>query len=112
MQCSLYSFDGPLMSTGTCEVEGDVITMTTTAWKSTPQEGSQPLTLMIDGGRHCQVRVERVHVLQSDPATGPHEQYLLMPVDENAAVTVGAPPSVQATPSMTAAERRSLPHES
>jgi hypothetical protein len=112
MQCSLYSFDGPVMSEGSCEMEGNAITMTTSKWHMTPQEGSQPLTLMMDGGRHCLVRVDRVHVLESNPSTGPREQYLLTQVDEDAKVTVGAPPGVQATPGMEPADRRSLPHES
>jgi hypothetical protein len=109
MRCSLYSTDGPLMSEGMCEIGEQGITMATDTWHTTPQEGMQPLSLIVEGGKQYFVRVDNVHIVDSGPDSDHREQYRLTRVDDDAPVTVVSPANMQSTPSMPAAERDRFP---
>ena len=81
MRCNLYSNDGPLMSEGTCEMEDGAIKMVTLQWHMTPQEGGRPLALVMEDGKQYVVRVEDVHVVESNPQQGHTEVYRLRPLE-------------------------------
>lgn len=106
MRCELYDSDGPLLSVGTCEREGDSIRMVTSEWHATPQIGNQPLGLMTEGGKNYAVRVDAIDVLESrGDSGGPIEEYRLTMVDADAERTIVPPPQVQSTPSLPANQR-------
>jgi hypothetical protein len=83
MRCSLYSSDGPLMSEGTCDLSDGTVEMLAERWHMTPEPGGAPLTLIAEGGQPLLVRVDDVHVIESDPASGPQESYRLTVLDAN-----------------------------
>lgn len=106
MRCELYDSEGPLLSVGTCELEGDGIRMVTAEWHATPQLGSQPLGLMTESGKSYAVRVDAIDVLESrGEGGGPVEEYRLTMVDDDAERTVVPPPQMQSTPSLPAHQR-------
>jgi hypothetical protein len=81
MRCSLYSSDGPLMSEGTCESKDGAFEMVASNWHMTPTVGGLPLTLLTDDGRQHYVRVDTIHVMESDARSGPTEVYQLIPLE-------------------------------
>ena len=80
MRCQLFSSDGPVMSEGSCEAGEGTITMVAERWHLTPMVGGAPLMLVLEDRHRYQVRVEAVHVAQSDAAAGPLESYTLTPL--------------------------------
>ena len=80
MKCTLYSSDGPVMSEGTCEATETGIKMTAHKWHTTPTVGGLPLALVMEDGGRTMVRVENVHVVQSDPQHGHVEVYDFTPL--------------------------------
>lgn len=106
MRCELYDSEGPLLSVGTCELEGDNIRMVTQEWHATPQLGSQPLGLITEGGGTIAVRVDAIDVLESrGDGAGPVEEYRLTRVDDDAERTIVPPAQVQSTPSLPPHQR-------
>ncbi len=83
MRCSLYSSDGPLMSEGSCELNGSGITMAAEQWHLTPQPAGPPLALLLEDGQRYQVSVAEVHVTEPDATSGPREVYQLAPLDSD-----------------------------
>ena len=81
MRCSLYSSDGPLMSEGPCESRDGTFEMVASTWHMTPTIGGLPLTLVTEDGRQHYVRVDEVHVVESNARSGPTEVYQLTPLE-------------------------------
>ncbi len=80
MRCTLYSNDGPVMGEGTCEVVDGTISMTAREWHTTPQVDGRPLTLVMEDGTGYTVRVDGVHIVESDPEKGHLEVYSFTPL--------------------------------
>jgi hypothetical protein len=82
MRCSLFSSDGPLMSTGECEFQEDSIRMVAHEWHLSPTVNGAPLMLVADGGKQYPVAVLEVHVRDIGSDRGPVEVYELRSLAE------------------------------